>query len=221
MSDSPTYDATAIVVGKVVGQDLRHGVPVARREMRNVARGRLACRVFQPRCRLAELLEACECRVQVPIVEYFCAIDQFAVNRKNRGPAPLGVETLLRGPMCRISDDCSAFGQPVHGLDIDLAVLVPIRHGVDICDQVADPHRKLTSAVDVDTVRRGQRHLVSVDRRVAARDHRPGARVSGRFAGEVSGVKFGEGAVEVAEVENDDRRDLIVRVDFEDAQRIR
>ena len=63
--------------------------------------------------------------------------------------------------------------------------------------------------------------LVSVDRRVAARDHRPCARVSGRFAGEVSGVELRDGGVEVVEVEYDDRRDLIVRVDFEDAQRIR
>ena len=49
VSDSRVYDSTAIVTGKVVGQRLRHRVPVAGGEVLLVALGYSACRVFQPR----------------------------------------------------------------------------------------------------------------------------------------------------------------------------
>jgi hypothetical protein len=42
-----------------------------------------------------------------------------------------------------------------------------------------------------------------------------------RFAGEVAGVELSDGGLEIVGVEHDYRRDLIVRVDFDDAQRIR
>ena len=111
--------------GKVVGQHLRHGVPVAGGEVRQEALIHLACRVFQPRCRPAELFESRDRGVQVCLVEYFAAVDHVAFDRENRDPAPLGVETLLRGLIRRVSDDRSEVGQPMHGLDIDVEVLVP------------------------------------------------------------------------------------------------
>ena len=40
-----------------------------------------------------------------------------------------------------------------------------------------------------------------VERGVGLRDDRPGVRVGGRFAGEVSGVELLEGGVDVVEVE--------------------
>ena len=40
---------------------------------------------------------------------------------------------------------------------------------------------------------------MTVERGVVPRDDRPRVRVGGRFAGEVSGVEFGEGSVEVVE----------------------
>ena len=43
----------------------------------------------------------------------------------------------------------------------------------------------------------------------------------GRFAGEVSGVEFLEGGVDVVEVERDDRRDPVVGVDLDDGERPR
>ena len=46
MSDSCAHHPTAIVTGKVVGQYLRHGIPVACREVRSEALGHLACRVL-------------------------------------------------------------------------------------------------------------------------------------------------------------------------------
>ena len=45
-------------------------------------------------------------------------------------------------------------------------------------------------------------------------------RVGGRFAGEVSGVEFGEGGVDVVEVERDERDDPLVGVDLDDAERL-
>ena len=46
--------------------------------------------------------------------------------------------------------------------------------------------------------------LTPVERSVTAGDDRPRVRVGGRFAGEVSGVEFRDGRVEVVEVEYDD-----------------
>ena len=59
-----------------------------------------------------------------------------------------------------------------------------------------------SSVVDVDPIWRRRGQFVSVERGVGARDHRPRVRVGGRFAGEVSGVEFGDGGVEVLEVEH-------------------
>ncbi len=52
------------------------------------------------------------------------------------------------------------------------------------------------------------------------RDDRPCVRVGGRFAGEVSGIEFLEGGVDVVEVERDVRRDPVVGVDLDDAERV-
>ena len=123
MSDSGAHHPTAIVAGKVVGQDLGHGVPVACREVRQEVLVHLACRVFQPRCRPAELLEPRERGVEVCLVEYFAAVDQVAFDRQKFDHPPLGVEALLRGPMRRMGDDRSEVVQPMHGLDVDAACL--------------------------------------------------------------------------------------------------
>ena len=123
--------------------------------------------------RSAEFVEPRDRGVEVCLVEYLAAIDQFAVNRENRDPTPLGVKTLLRRLICCVCDDCSGVGQPMHGLDIEPCGLGPgparrryIRSG-------RRPPSRLPAVVDVDHIRRRQRHLVSVDRRIAARitDH--------------------------------------------------
>ena len=62
-----------------------------------VALGHLACRVFQPRCRPAELLESRDRGVDGCLVEDFAAVDHVAFDRENADHPPLGVETLLRG----------------------------------------------------------------------------------------------------------------------------
>ena len=81
--NSRVYDSAAIFTGKVVGQHLGHRVPVAGRKVRLVALVYSACRVFQPRCRPAELLESRERGVQVALVEDLSAVDQVAFDREN------------------------------------------------------------------------------------------------------------------------------------------
>ncbi len=65
VSDPGVHDPTTIVGGNVVGQHLGHRVPVAGREVRQEALVHSACRVFQPRRRPAELVEAGERGVEV------------------------------------------------------------------------------------------------------------------------------------------------------------
>ena len=67
--DPSVYDPTAIVDRDVVGQYLSQLIPVAGCEVRQVVLDRLACRVFQPRCRPAELVEFRERSVEVGLVE--------------------------------------------------------------------------------------------------------------------------------------------------------
>ncbi len=69
VSDSRVHHATTIVAAIIVGQDLRHRVPVAGREVRLEALVHLACRVFQPRRRTTELVEPRERGVEVFLVE--------------------------------------------------------------------------------------------------------------------------------------------------------
>ena len=59
-----------------------------------------------------------------------------------------------------------------------------------------------------------------VERGVGPRDDRPRVRVGGRFAGEVPGVEFGEGGVDVVEVERDECDDPLVGVDLDDAEHL-
>src|SRR5947209_7841947 len=62
-------------------------------------------RVFQSRCRSAELIERCERGVEVCLVEEFAAVKQLAFERHEVDLAPLRLEALLGGPTQRLSDD--------------------------------------------------------------------------------------------------------------------
>ena len=135
------HDPTAIVDADVVGQYLRHGVPVAGREVRVEAFVHSACRVFQSPCRPAELVEPRERGVEVCLVEDLAAVDQIAVDRQNVDHSPLGVEALLRDPMCHMGDDRSEVVQPMHGLDVDADVSVRSHAGTDVCGQLTGRER--------------------------------------------------------------------------------
>ena len=122
MSDSRVHDPAAIVDGYIVGQYLRHGVPVAGREVRQEALAHLACRVFQPRRLRVQFLKAGERGVEVCLVEDFAAVDQVAFDRHEVDHSPLGVEALSRGPMRRIGDDRSEIAEPMHRFDVEAEV---------------------------------------------------------------------------------------------------
>ena len=82
LSDPGVHDPTAIVADNVVGQHLRHRVPVAGREVRPEALVYSACRVFQPRRRSAEFVEPGERGVEICLVEELAAVDQVAFDRQ-------------------------------------------------------------------------------------------------------------------------------------------
>ena len=68
-ADSGAGDPPPIVAVMIVGQNRSGSVPVARVDVRNEARVGSACRVFQPRCRSAELIEPRDRGVEVCLVE--------------------------------------------------------------------------------------------------------------------------------------------------------
>ena len=129
------------------------------------------------------------------------AVDHVAFDRQKGDLPPLGVEALLRGPIRHLGDDRSEVAQPMHSLDVDADVGREVPPGTDVRDQLAGRERMRPPVVDVHPVRRRRGEFVPVERGVAARDDRPRVRVGGRFAGEVSGVEFLEGGVDVVEVE--------------------
>ena len=64
------------------------------------------------------------------------------------------------------------------------------------------------------------REFAPVERGVGSRDDRPRVRVVGRFAGEVPGIEFFEGGVDIVEVERDMRGDPIVGVDLDNIEHL-
>ena len=61
---------------------------------------------------------------------------------------------------------------------------------------------------------------MSVVRGLDLRNGRPYVRVGGRFAGEVPGVEFRDGGVDVVDVKPDVRHDPVVGVDLNDAEQL-
>ena len=122
VSDPCVYDPPAIVDTDVVGQHLRELIPVAGCEVRHVALDSVAGRVVQPRCRQVELIEPCECSVEVCLVEQFATAEQIAVEHENPDALPLGLESLLRGATRSVGDNHSKVAQAMDSLDIAIEV---------------------------------------------------------------------------------------------------
>ncbi len=204
VSDSRAHDPPAIVVENVVGQYLRDGVPVAVPRSAPEALGHSACRVFQPRCLRVQFIEAGERGVEVCLVEYFAAAEQVAVDHQNDDLARFDFDAFLRSRMRCVGDDRSEVGQSVHGRDIDSGFRRDVPKGTDVRGQRIWLDCAEVAMVDIRPVRRRRRELAAVQRGVGLRNNRPRVRVGGRFAGEVAGVEFLEGSVDVVEVEHDD-----------------
>ncbi len=105
-------------------------------------------------------------------------------------------------------------------LDVDGEVRRKVPRGYQGCDAVTGRERCRPAVVDVDPVRRRRGKFVPTKPGVHAGDDRPGVRVGGSFAGEVPGIKFLKGGVQVVEVEHDERRDPFVGVDLDNVKDI-
>ncbi len=123
--------------------------------------------------------------------------------------------------MRRIGANRSQIVQPVDNLGVGPDGLVDFPPGMDVCGHLAGRERNHPAMVNRHAVGRIRGQLLPADRGVGSRDHRPRVRVGCRFAGEISGIELGDGVVEVVQLEYDKRSDLIVRVDFDDAQHLR
>ena len=106
-------------VRNVVGQHLRHGVPVAGREVRLQALVHLACRVFQPR-RLAG------CSSSKRAIAASRSASSKISQRLTMSPSTVKMSTPRHSaskPSCevpcrRMGDDRSEVAQPMHSLDV-------------------------------------------------------------------------------------------------------
>ena len=163
VSDPRAHHATTIVTAIVVGQDLRHRVPVARREVHVESLVHLACCVFQPRRRPAELFESRERGVDV------CLVEQF--ERLIRSPSTVersiirhsASKPCLRNPVCHLGDDRSEVAQTMHSLDVALMSGPIVPRGADVCGHVTGREGYRSPVVDVHPVRRQLRELVPVE----------------------------------------------------------
>src|ERR1700744_1155911 len=114
------------------------------------------------------------------------------------------------------SDDGPQAGESMNRLNVDAEIWGDVPKLADQCGLVTRVRRNEPPMVDGDPVRCG--YFVPVEPGVEPRDHRPRVCVDGRFAGEVSGVEFREGGVDVLRVERDPCHDSLVRVDLNDAE---
>src|SRR3984957_11428248 len=151
------HDSTPIFNRKAVGQHLGHCVPVAGGEARLKALIHSACRVFQQRCRLAELIELRERGVEVCLLEDFAAIDHVLVDRQEVDPAPFGVEALARNAMSRMGADRPELAEPMYNLDVSSDVLVEVEARAEVFDQITGSESCPSAVVDAHAVWAGRR----------------------------------------------------------------
>src|ERR1700744_630197 len=117
-----------------------------------------------------------------------------------------------------IGDNRSETAESMHRLDVDAQVRGEFTGDADVFAHVARREQCTSAVVNVEPV--GPSKFVPVERGASISDNRPRLRVSRCLAGEVSGIEFGEGGVDVVEVENDDRLYPLVGVDLVKAQRL-
>ena len=115
-----------------------------------------------------------------------------------------------------VGDDSPEIVEPMHGFDADLKLRRQIEEGMKGWGQVAGAEWCAPAMVDESPVHCGK--FMPVERGVDARDYRPRMRMSGRFAGEVSGFELLEGCDEVVLILYCCPGDQVVAVDLDDMQ---
>ena len=194
VSDPRVYDPPAIVDRDVVGQYLRERIPVAGCEVRRVALGRLACRVFQPPRLRAQLLEPGERGVDVIL---FVNLHPRSVGKEQKGATPLQFV-----PVCVGAFDDEGGDEPV-GVE-RMYGLRPIAGVGHQCPQLLDRSPVVFRRPERDASMIGKRkppkhrpRLVTIELPHRVHYGLQDVSVGCRFAGEVACVEFGDGGVEV------------------------
>ena len=108
----------------------------------------------------------------------------------------------------------------MHGLDVELTSGMTSQMARMDAGRSPGANADTAPMVDVDPVGCRRRKFVPVERGVHLRDDRPRVRVGSRLAGEVPGVEFLEGGVDVVEVERDGGDDPVVGVDLDDGEHL-
>src|SRR6202000_78967 len=116
------------------------------------------------------------------------------------------------------SDNGPQAGDSMYRLNVDAEIWGDVPKLADQCGLVTRVRRNEPPVIDGDPVRRG--YFVPVERVVEPRDDRPRPRVGGRFAGEVSGVEFREGGVDVVRIETHAEVEKAGFADFYDLQHL-
>ncbi len=105
-------------------------------------------------------------------------------------------------------------------LDVDVEALVELPSGTDVFETFTGRKPCHPAVVDTHHIRCRRCDFTPIVRNENTRNYRPCARVGCCFAGEISGVEFRDGGVEVLEVENDNTRDSLLGVDLHDLEGI-
>jgi hypothetical protein len=90
----------------------------------------------------------------------------------------------------RLCDERTALVQAMDGFGMGPGAGCDIPGGLDVRGLLARSEGDRAPAVDVLPIERGRRQLMPVERGVARRDGRPGARVGGAFAGEIARIEL-------------------------------
>src|ERR1700742_2888774 len=106
-------------------------------------------------------------------------------------------------------------------LDVDGEVRRQVPRGSQGCDRVTGCERCCSTVVDVDPIRCRRWELTPVQCGEDPCDDRPGMRVGGCFACEVTGFELGKGGVDVLEVEYGTCHDTSVAIDLGDVEYVR
>src|ERR1700733_6056468 len=101
----------------------------------------------------------------------------------------------------------------MRSLDEEVEGLVEVPSGTDVFDAFAGRKRCPPAVVEAHGIRCRRGDFAPIVCNEYTGDYRPGARMGGRFAGEVAGIELGDGGVEVVEVERDHCYDPLVDVD--------
>src|SRR5690348_13355119 len=120
-----------------------------------------------------------------------------------------------------MGDYSAEVAQPVYSIDVNGGLRREVLpRGAEVFHQLARRERRPVAMVDTLELRRRWGNFAPSGGRVGLCDDRPAARVGGRFAAEVPRIEFGDGSIEVVEIEHDPCHDPGVAANLEDGEDI-